>query len=564
MYLDFTVEIPREKGKIFKNKLKNTTYICYEFDRVYHPDRKYNTPKRTTIGKVCEDDPERMYPNQNYLKFFPDAELPEESESDRSSCLKIGNYLVIRKIIRDYGLDGLLACQFGDRDRGLLTDLIAYTIVAENNAGQYYPDYTYNHPLFTKDMRMYSDSTVSDFLNDMDVDQRIGFLNSWNESRDHRERIYISYDSTNKKCQAGDVEIAEYGHSKEDKSKPIINYAVAYDKTNREPLFYEDYCGSINDVSQLQQMVGKAKGFGYHRIGFILDRGYFSKENIHLMDRCGYQFVIMVKGMKDLVNELVMEAKGTFEDKRACAIKGFRAYGTTVKRQLYPSDKQERYFHVFYKTGKAHAERDKLEDDLERMAQAMRKKEGERDVSFGPGIEKYYELEYSKDGTFIGAREKKDVIERELKLCGYFVIITSEEMTAAEALELYKSRDASEKLFRGDKSYLGNRSYRNHFTESVEAKIFVEFIALIVRNRIYTCLKDENERLKSRQNYMTVPAAVRELEKIELIRLLDGEYRLDHSITAKQKTILNAFGMDTNYIKNSIRTLTETLNGLEG
>ena len=63
---------------------------------------------------------------------------------------------------------------------------------------------------------------------------------------------------------------------------------------------------------------------------------------------------------------------------------------------------------------------------------------------------------------------------------------------------------------------------------------------------------------------MTVPAAIRELEKIELIRLLDKEYRLDHSITAKQKTILNAFGMDTNYIKGSIRTLIETLNDLEG
>ena len=26
-----------------------------------------------------------------------------------------------------------------------------YSIVCENNAGQYYPMYAYNHPLFTKD-----------------------------------------------------------------------------------------------------------------------------------------------------------------------------------------------------------------------------------------------------------------------------------------------------------------------------------------------------------------------------------------------------------------------------
>ena len=33
-------------------------------------------------------------------------------------------------------------------------------------------------------------------------------------------------------------------------------------------------------------------------------------------------------------------------------------------------------------------------------------------------------------------------------------------MTAKDALILYKNRDASEKLFRGDKSYLGDKSLR--------------------------------------------------------------------------------------------------------
>lgn len=36
-----------------------------------------------------------------------------------------------------------------------------------------------------------------------------------------------------------------------------------------------------------------------------------------------------------------------------------------------------------------------------------------------------------------------DVIQREINLCGYFVIITSGKMTAKDELELYKSRDAS-------------------------------------------------------------------------------------------------------------------------
>ena len=105
----------------------------------------------------------------------------------------------------------------------------------------------------------------------------------------------ITYDSTNKNCQAGDIEMVEFGHPKVDVGQPVFNYAVAYDIHNQEPLFYEKYPGSLNDISQLQFMLDKAFGYGYKKIGFILDRGYFSCENIQYMDKCGYSFVIMVK-----------------------------------------------------------------------------------------------------------------------------------------------------------------------------------------------------------------------------------------------------------------------------
>ena len=132
-------------------------------------------------------------------------------------------------------------------------------------------------------------------------------------------------------------------------------------------------------------------------------------------------------------------------------------------------------------------------------------------------------------------------------------------MTAKEAISLYKSRDASEKLFRGDKSYLGNKSIRVHSNESVAAKIFIEFVALIVRNKMYSDLKDEMVKNDKKNNYMTVQAAIRELEKIEMVKLLDHRYRLDHAITATQKAILNAFGMDAAYIKDKANEISKAL-----
>ena len=149
MYYDFKVKIPEVKGKIYERTIKGVVYINYEYDRIYKPDKKYNISKRTTIGKKCEDDPEMMYPNPNFLTYFPDAELPEDQGRDaRSSCLRIGTWIVIEKLMVESLLDKIISGLYSDdRGTGLFLDLAAYYLTTENNAGQYYPDYAYNHPL---------------------------------------------------------------------------------------------------------------------------------------------------------------------------------------------------------------------------------------------------------------------------------------------------------------------------------------------------------------------------------------------------------------------------------
>ena len=43
-------------------------------------------------------------------------------------------------------------------------------------------------------------------------------------------------------------------------------------------------------------------------------------------------------------------------------------------------------------------------------------------------------------------------------------------------------------------------------------------------------------------------------------RQADGIYRLDHAVTATQKTILKAFGIDANYVKRKAREISDQLN----
>lgn len=562
MYLSYLVDIPKIKGKITFRSKGNAKYVYYEYDRAYDPTKQYTTVKRATIGKVSDDDITKMRPNENFRKHFPEVDIPEERGDDcRSSCLKVGAYMVINQTIKEAGLEKKLRDIFGNKGAGMILDFATYSIITESNAAQYYPDYAYNHPLFTPDMRIYSDSTISDFLRTTSENQRQSFLDCWNEERNHRERIYISYDSTNKNCEAGNISMVEYGAAKVDTGSAIFNYAVGYDLNNSEPLMYEKYPGSINDVSQLQFMVEKVKGYGYRNIGFVLDRGYFSKDNLKYMDSNGFGFIIMVKGCKEFISEQVRKQKGTFENDWVNQIAEFGVYGKTVHAFVYPADTKKRYVHIYYSAGKAAGERARLEENIQEMQKYLaRYQDTERE--FGPSFHKYFHMHYNKDtGHFVYGEPNLKVIRDELDLCGYFAIISSEKMDAKEAIGLYKNRDASEKVFRADKSYLGNSSLRVASEEAASTKIFIGFIALIIRCKIYTALKNKAKELIKKPNYLTVPAAIRELEKIEMIRQLDNVYRLDHAVTKTQKVILSAFNIDPAHVKYKANYISDAMKG---
>ena len=58
---------------------------------------------------------------------------------------------------------------------------------------------------------------------------------------------------------------------------------------------------------------------------------------------------------------------------------------------------------------------------------------------------------------------------------------------------------------------------------------------------------------------MNVAAAIKELEKIEMIKSPDGNYHMAHAVTATQKEILKAFGMTAANIKTQILGINEDL-----
>ena len=76
---------------------------------------------------------------------------------------------------------------------------------------------------------------------------------------------------------------------------------------------------------------------------------------------------------------------------------------------------------------------------------------------------------------------------------------------------------------------------------------------------MYTALKDKASEKVKESSYLTVPAAIRELEKIEMTRQLDKIYRLDHAVSKTQKVVLSAFEISADQLKYKANYISEKI-----
>lgn len=558
MLLNTVVDIPKDQGRIVLQKKCLCTYVLVTVSREYNPSTKKSSPKRVTIGKVCPDDAGKMIPNERFSEFYPEVDLGLSDKSCeavsstseamttalapapyRADSLVLGTYAVISSINNDNNLMNCLVESFGDSSALLTLDIASYLIVTEGNQALNYPSYAWEHVLFTKNMHIYSDSSISQHQASITSEQVRTFFCLWNKNSSKQDFINLSYDSSNKNSQAGDIEFVGFGKPKIDVGSGIINVALAYNTSNQIPMFYEIYPGAIPDVCQLKFAVMLAVEYGYKLIRFIIDRGYFSRENIEYIDANGYHFVMMVKGYNTLVASLVENYIGSFERKLSNQVSG-DLFGTTIEHEFCG---RTRYFHVYYSMSKGGSQAQNFLNYLELDKIALSKNIGKE---YAPSKQQreFFKLTFTHDGVLTKFEPNDEEVEKRLRLFGYFSIVTSEKMTAAEAYFLYKSRDSSEKLFCSCKTFIGSHCYRGHSNEALFGKMFIEFIALILRNRIYSLLKEEIIRPGKRCEFLNVPSAMRELSKIRITRSPQGRYRLHYQLTKEQKQILAPFGID--------------------
>lgn len=87
----------------------------------------------------------------------------------------------------------------------------------------------------------------------------------------------------------------QYGWNKEDGRLPQLNLALVFGETNNLPFYYRKLDGNIPDSKTVKQLLYEFDILGFKKVKLIMDRGFYSEDNINALFKDHLKFMIAVK-----------------------------------------------------------------------------------------------------------------------------------------------------------------------------------------------------------------------------------------------------------------------------
>lgn len=358
------------------------------------------------------------------------------------------------------------------------------------------------------------------------------------------EKEYWAFDITSISSYSETLCQVKKGRNKEHDHLPQINLALLFGEESGLPFYYRKLPGNLTDVKTVRQLMAEFDVMGYKQVSVILDRGFYSKENIDLLYKNHQKFIIGVKLGLQYVKEVLEEERENLQLWSNLQTQ-FGAYGICQpleweyeQQRPYKGDvlksTRRAYLHLFYNPEKAAKDQANMNDYLSTLYNDLT--EGTKKEYRMKDYDRYFEVTTTpKRGKKI--QPKEDAMRQAARNYGYFALLSNEVKNPFEALSLYRSKDIVEKGFGNLKDRLNFRRMQTSSELSLNGKLFVEFIALIYLSYVKKKMQDASLFEK-----WTLQGLLDELDTIE--RFESPEHgRLLGEVTKKQEEIYKALGV---------------------
>ncbi|MBP3199960.1 MAG: IS1634 family transposase [Butyrivibrio sp.] len=300
------------------------------------------------------------------------------------------------------------------------------------------------------------------------------------------EKEYWAYDSTSISSRSEMLKQVKYGKNKDDDHLPQINLALVFGEESKLPFYYRKIAGNVPDVKTVRELLRELDVLGYEKVKLVIDRGYYSKDNINALYKNHLKFLSGTSSALSFAKAFIREVgqKKDHYEYYNCNLELY-VFSKTIawdyeQERPYKGDiiKEDRrmYLHLYFNP-------EKYADDgkLFNLKMNMLKEEllsGHRVPEHENDYRKYFEIKETPVRG-ISLTIKQDAVDAAHERYGFFVLISNEVKDPVTALSLYRMRDVVEKAFWNVKERLNLRRTMNSSEASLEGKLFVEFVALI-------------------------------------------------------------------------------------
>jgi len=514
-----SVKMP--KRVTFKQGPAGTRYV-YLTVRAYRNARGQPTSDEAAIGKLAPDGIS-LIPNQRYFELFDaDGHIYQKPES----VLAFGDTAVLSVLAKQLKLTDVLNDTAGHLTPAVL--LTAAYMVVQGNVMCHMD--TFCQENWVPDGIRLDSPRVSELFEVLDFDIRAAFLRRWIALRQEDE--YIAYDVTSFSTYSGGIEDAEWGYNRDEEDLCQINLGMFLGEETQLPLCYETYQGSIPDKARLSGMMATSQALGIKKARFVFDCGFVTKANLSYVNTEHLSFVSALSISRIEARALINQAASSIRSSQ----NRVNATGLYAKSYTVELEGLKVYAHIFFSPHKAAVEEEivyarvnRLQCDLEKLDRDTKK------------IARRYRTYFDVTLKNGGVNFKRDFskIDAELAQAGYFILITNDStLDASGTLAVYRGKDIIEKAFSGMKNYLDFKRMRTHSTVTTDGKLFIGFIALILRSAIRRALSTCEETKN-----MSVGTALRELHKLKRITFPDTS-AVYSTVSKTQRDILTALGID--------------------
>jgi hypothetical protein len=503
------------------NKKNGVTYV-YESQSYWDKQKKQSRSKRVCIGKIDPDTGE----------FVPSKRLDPAQAAVRDPVVTAssqveGSILVLDTFAQRIKLSKMLKSIFPSFHRQIL--LMAHYLCVMGGPLSHCEAWIRAHD--TSYASSLSSQRISELLRKLSTDGKQSFFSQWFSSM--IEHDYLCYDITSISSYSEMNEYIKWGHNRDREKKPQLNLALLYGQNSGLPVYYHRLPGSINDVSTLPNLLTHFSALGVDRLHYVMDKGFYSKKNVDALVANHNKFLLAVPMNNTWLQKAIDDVYESIQSPQ-----GYRKLDDEVlyvHSRLYPWGKNRRrcYLHLYYNAIKRAEAIDRFNERL--LGYKRELESGDTSAEHQDAYDTYFIIKTTpKRGRKILYNDEA-VSAYINRYAGFQGLLSFGIKDPVQAMRVYRDKDAVEKCFDDLKNSLDMKRLRMHSSSTVDGRLFVQFIALILTSAIRKKMRETGliERF-------TVRELLREMETLTRIKYSRKYGSILSEATKTQKEILKA------------------------